>query len=911
MDGSTVLGTVTLNPLENGTYASSYLQQVALTVPSLPAGTNSITAVYSGDQNFANGTSATLPVYVMAMTNPGTQNGAAGDNVSLQIQASSLPSGDTWTYSGTGLPSGLSINSSSGLVTGTITGTTNTYSVTVTSSASQGGSVSQNFTWNVSTLAVTNPGTQNSAVGGSVSLQVQASGLPSGDSWTYSATGLPSGLSVNTTSGLISGTVTAAPGAYAVSITAGDGHAAGASQNFTWNVGATTSTVTSSTSPSLYGQTVTFTATVTPVVSGSGTPTGTVTFLDGATVLGTGTLGGGVATFSSATLTIGGHSITAVYGGDSNFTSSTSNAVSQAVTQDSTSTGLVSSANPSVVGQAVTFTATVSAASPGSGTPGGAVTFMDGTTTLDTVTLSNGVATFTTSALAVGGHSITAVYSGDGNFTGSSSNVGQTVGQDGTSTSLTASPDPSVVGQAVTFTATVSASSPGAGTPTGTVTFQDGSTTLGTGTLSGGVATFSISTLAVGGHSITAAYGGDTDFTGSTSGAVGQTVNPDGTTTALVSSANPSAFGQGVTFTATVSANTSGSGTPGGTVTFLDGSTALGTGTLSGGVATFTTTALAVGSHSVTAVYGGDANHATSTSGALSQAVNPDGTTTALASSADPSASGQSVTFTATVSASSPGAGTPSGTVTFKDGSTTLGTGTLSGGKATFTTSGLAPGSHSITAVYGGDTNFTSSTSAAVNQSVAPTTTTLSSSLDPSVYGQSVTFTANVSPVIAGSGTPTGTVTFYDGSTRLGSAKLSGGKATFTTSALGAGSHSITAVYGGSSSFAASTSAAVVQAVNQDQTTTALSSSRNPARFGQTVTFTAVVHPVAPGAGTPTGTVLFYDGSTVLGSATLVGGKATFSISTLARGTHKITAMYEGDPNFLSSVSGVLNEVIQ
>ena len=115
MDGSTVLGTVTLNPLEDGTYSSTYLQQVTLLVPSLPTGTNSITAAYSGDQNFANGISTTLPVYVMGMTNPGTQNGAAGDNVSLQIQASSLPPGDTWTYAASGLPAGLSIISSSGL----------------------------------------------------------------------------------------------------------------------------------------------------------------------------------------------------------------------------------------------------------------------------------------------------------------------------------------------------------------------------------------------------------------------------------------------------------------------------------------------------------------------------------------------------------------------------------------------------------------------------------------------------------------------------------------------------------------------------------------------------------------------------------------------------------------------------
>ena len=72
----------------------------------------------------------------------------------------------------------------------------------------------------------TNPGTYNSAVGESASLQIQASGLPSGDTWFYSATGLPSGLSINTSSGLISGKLSAAPGGYAVSVTSGDGQGA-------------------------------------------------------------------------------------------------------------------------------------------------------------------------------------------------------------------------------------------------------------------------------------------------------------------------------------------------------------------------------------------------------------------------------------------------------------------------------------------------------------------------------------------------------------------------------------------------------------------------------------------------------------------------------------------------------------
>src|SRR5439155_400115 len=158
-------------------------------------------------------------------------------------------------------------------------------------------------------------------------------------------------------------------------------------------------------------------------------------------------------------------------------------------------------------------------------------------------------------------------------------------------------------------------------------------------------------------------------FTSSTSDALSQVVHQAATSTSISSSVNPSVFGQSVTFTATVSASAPGAGTRGGTVTFYDGLTSLGTGTLAvvNGLdqATFSTAALSVASHTITASYGGDGNFTTSTSSAVSQTVNKAASSTSLTSSANPSVYGQSVTFTATVSATSPGAGTPTGTVTF------------------------------------------------------------------------------------------------------------------------------------------------------------------------------------------------------------------------------------------------------
>src|SRR5262249_3147984 len=124
---------------------------------------------------------------------------------------------------------------------------------------------------------------------------------------------------------------------------------------------------------------------------------------------------------------------------------------------------------------------------------------------------------------------------------------------------------------------------------------------------------------------------------------------------------------------------------------------------------------------------------------------------TALVSSKNPSGDGEFVTFTATVTASG---GTPRGQVSFLDGTNGLGSGTLSSGQASFGTAALTKGSHSITAVYSGDTTFADSTSPVVNQSVlASTSTLLVSGPNPSLPGQSVTFTASVS---GSGGTPTG-----------------------------------------------------------------------------------------------------------------------------------------------------------
>ena len=360
----------------------------------------------------------------------------------------------------------------------------------------------------------------------------------------------------------------------------------------------TATSVAATPNPSLFGQTVTLTASVTP--NGPSPPTGTVTFSDGNSSLGTGTMSGGMASLGSSALVAGTHSITASYSGDASFGGSASIPVSQVVNVSPSATSLASSANPSVSGETVAFTATVSSSS--GGTPTGKVVFKDGATVLATVTLSAGAAKFTTAKLPVGSARITALYSGDGNYHGSLSTPLIQVVLTGTATTLGSAPNPSSYGQAIEFTATVNSS--GSAPPDGeTVTFRHGSTVLGTGTLSAGAATFSTSMLAVGTEAVVAVYGGDANFGGSASKAVNQVVSKAASATTLTSSPNPSTAGKPVTFRAAVAPQFGG--TPAGTVVFKDGATALKSVALNAGTASFTTSQLAAGSHTITATYSG------------------------------------------------------------------------------------------------------------------------------------------------------------------------------------------------------------------------------------------------------------------------------------------------------------------
>jgi Tol biopolymer transport system component len=457
-------------------------------------------------------------------------------------------------------------------------------------------------------------------------------------------------------------------------------------------------------------------------------------------------------------------------------------------------------------GQTASFTAAAT------GTPSPTIQWQvstDGGVTFSNITGATSTTLTFTASLSQNGNLFQAVFTNSvGSATSSAAQL--TVLNPAATTALVSSANPSAFGQAVTFTATVSSPS---GTPTGTVTFLNGATSLGAATLGpSGMASLTTAALAVGPHSITASYGGDTNFNASSSSSLSQTVNRAATTVTSISSANPSVFGQGVTLSAVVAPVSPGAGSPSGTVTFQDGATSLGTSALTNGKASFTTSSLAAAAHSITAVYNGDGNFNAASSAPLAQAVNKASSSANLTSSANPALFNQSVTFTATVAAVAPGAGAPTGTVSFLDGGASLGSASLAGGQATFTSSSLSIASHSITAVYVGDGNFTGSSAALTETVTRPTAlVTLSSSLNPSLLNQPFVLTAKVTAAI---GTPTGTISFQDGATALGTSTLnSSGVATLTLSKLAAGSHVLTAVYSGDASFSGVTSAAFTQTV--------------------------------------------------------------------------------------------------
>ncbi|WHX21056.1 Ig-like domain-containing protein [Streptomyces malaysiensis subsp. malaysiensis] len=677
-----------------------------------------------------------------------------------------------------------------------------------------------------------------------------------------------------------------------------------------------TTTVTSTPNPSVFGQSVTYTATVSGITAGTA-PFGDVTFvITGGPTLGPVTLtatgpDSGTASVTDSTLAAGSHLVTASFVNSTDPSDNSSGTTIQQVNQSATTTTVTFVPPAPVCGETVTLTASVAAVPPGGGTPTGTVTFIisaDGPTVTGTLDAS-GNASVTVPGLSVGTHQVAAFYNGDADFAASNSPLTPlTVNPASSTTALTVSPASPVCGESVTLCAQVSVVAPGTCTPTGTVTFTvAGGPTL-TGTLDAtGQACVTTSDIPVGTHAVTATYEGNGDVAGSTdSGTV--TVGQGASTTSVTVTPAAPVCGETITICAQVTVVPPSTCTPTGTVTFVISGGPTLTGTLDAtGQACVTTNALTAGSYTVTATYGGSTDIASST-GTASITVGQGVSTISVNALPSPSVCGEPVTICAQVTVVPPSTCTPTGTVTFViSGGPTL-TGTLDAtGQACVTTSDIPVGTHTVTATYAGDGDVmgsTATTPVTVNQ--ASSTTALTITPPSPSCGQSVTLCAQVTTTPPGTCTPTGTVTF----TVAGGPTLTGtldatGQACVTTSAIPVGTHAVMATYSGDTGVAGSGDTGSVT-VGQGVSTTTLTITPASPVCGQSVTLCAQVTVASPSTCTPTGTVTF----TVAGGPTLTGtlnasGQACVTTSAVPVGTHAVTATYGGDTGVAgSSASG-------
>lgn len=675
----------------------------------------------------------------------------------------------------------------------------------------------------------------------------------------------------------------------------------------------------------LTGQPVTLTAAVT-----GGTPAEregqAVTFLDGDTVLGTALLdASGQAVFTTSALAAGSRVLSAVYAGDPRYNFSGAS-IRYSVQLPKVPTVLTVTADPdgsSYFRQEVTFRVTVGGGDPAD-RAGQFVSFTLPVATIGFATLdATGRGSFRT-ILNLGTNVLTVRYQGDSRHEASSVVLNYLVDFPAqTITGLSASPLVALVGQSVTFTATIFNRQ--ATGEMDTVTFSQGGIVLGQSAVSpSGIATFTTSALPVGLHALTAAYSGNSRSLASVGSRTFQVARPNTIAALTRTTGSVAPLGQPLTVLATIRG-----GNPadreGQLVTFRDGPTVLGTGVLNAaGQASFTTAALGVGGHVLTVVYGGDDNYRGGSASFFLAVVPSPWTITALSLSVSLAfsffTSAQAVTFTATIS--SPRLSELIGeTITFTDRNLVLGTATITSflGQTVFTTR-LAPGLHTINASFAGNSTNGASRSPGVQVTVVPSrliptrVTLQTSAASPVTVGQSVTFTTRVVGIELAD-IPGQTVTFRDGDMILGTAGLStAGLATFTTAALGPGTHRILAAYAGDSKYQSGCAELIVVVRPAGTIPTSLSLETDlvgPAIVGQAVTFTATIGGGGP-LGQPGQTVVFLDGATVLGTAVIdASGRATLTVSSLVPGDHRISVVYLGDQDSLGSSAALVLTIIE
>ena len=641
----------------------------------------------------------------------------------------------------------------------------------------------------------------------------------------------------------------------------------------------TTTVITSHTpNPSSVGQSVTVGFSVAPNAQGGPVPSGNVTITDGVNNCTAAAAAGACAITLS---TSGARTLVATYSGDGfNKTGASAGVPHQVQTAAGATTTtqfLSDTPSPSDVSQNVVVAYSVTSAG---GTPTGTVTVADGFNSC-TATVSAGQCALTFSAS--GDRTITLTYSGDANFTTSSTQAIHRVRYTTNLSVIGHTPNPSNVGQAVTVSFVVSASPQGGPAPTGNVTVSDGTTSC---TASVAVGSCTLTFQTPGTRSLIATYAGDSFNRNSVSNEIPHMVKNSSSTTITGHSPSPSDIGQTIVVGYSIIGN--GPGTPTGNVVVSDGAASC-TASVAAGQCAITFNV--AGQRTLTAAYDGDTNFVGSTT-STSHQVMYSTTTTITGHSPLPSAPGQPVTVSFMVNQSIQGGAPPAGTVTVSDGVATCSGSVASGSCSIVLTTA---GSRALSANYAGDASNKASVSAPVQHQVTTGAGVqiTSTSPSPSLVGDLVTINFSV---IGSGAAPTGNVTITDGAASC-SAIVSAGKCAISFGTPG--DHQLTATYAGDSTYAGSTSTATHR-VLYGTATTITAHAPSPSLPGQSIAVTYAVTPAAPGGPTPTGNVTVTDGVNAC-TGTAAAGSCTITLNTL--GMRVLSANYAGDPSNTTSLS--------
>lgn len=744
--------TVSLAPGETGfvilrtnLFTSELEQLVGVTAPVVVA--------------HAANTGTVTPPATLAITNSTLPNGITTQSYSGAISTFGGQAPYTFSITSGMLPSGIQLNTTTGALTGAPTGGgSSTFTVSVTDSAPVPNTFVQTYTVNVfAQLLIAANSLPNGTVGSPYSQSIPTTG-GSGQNYTWSAIGLPSFLTISPTTGTISSVIgqNGTPGTFPFTVSVSDpgppAQMASQSMSVTFTE-ASVVTITASPNTIILGAPITISATVAPQIAGTGTPTGTVAVADSTGASCTITLSGGAGTCSLTPLALNSSdTVTGTYSGDSSFSGNTGS-TTVAVSKDSTTLTVALNPTSAIVGQKVQASVTVTPVGTVSISPTGTVALSDGLGASCTATLSAGTQGQPSSGscmlvpLSTGTRTVQATYGGDNNFLGSVSSASLSVSQAGTSTTVSSTQTTVAFGQTLTANFQVSASSPSTGTPapTGTVTVNNSTGGSCTGSLSNGSGTCNLIVGGTGTSTLSGTYSGDANYTGSASPQSGGiTVGKANSTTSVGTSPTATVVGQ--PYAVNVKISPAYSGVPTGSVAVSDGTNSCAI-ILSGGAGSCSLASSSTGTRTVTATYAGDGNF-NGSAGATSQTVSVANTSTVITSTLpNPSVPGQAVTVKFTVTAAAPGAGTPTGNVTLtaSTGETCSNSVAAGGCALTF----AAAGSRTLTAVYGGDTNFAGSTSAPVtitqavedfSISVTPATETIPS-------GQQASFTIKLASI--------------------------------------------------------------------------------------------------------------------------------------------------------------------